>query len=79
MEDKSRGFMGRRGFVFSNKLGGHLTHGIVYKNFKRIEKHRPAGSPLLICGIYATAALRAGDDVKTVQETLGHFSVSLHA
>lgn len=66
------------GFVFSNKLGGHLTHSTVYKKFKRIMKK--LGLPEVrfhdLRHTYATAALQAGDDAKTVQETLGHFSVS---
>ena len=64
--------------MFSNKLGGHLTHGVVYKKFKRIMKN--IGLPEVrfhdLRHTYATAALQAGDDAKTVQEALGHFSVS---
>ncbi|MGI5850114.1 MAG: tyrosine-type recombinase/integrase [Christensenellales bacterium] len=66
------------GFVFSNKIGGHLTHGTVYKTFKRIMKKLGLPETRLhdLRHTYATAALQAGDDAKTVQETLGHFSVS---
>ncbi len=66
------------GFVFSNKLGGHLTHGTVYKTFKRVMKNLGLPETRLhdLRHTYATVALQAGDDAKTVQETLGHFSVS---
>lgn len=67
-----------KGFVFSNKLGGHLTHGTVYKTFKRIMKNLGLPETRLhdLRHTYATVALQAGDDPKTVQENLGHFSVS---
>lgn len=66
------------GLVFTNDTGGHLVHVTVYKHFKR-----------LIAGIglpetrfhdmrhtYAAAALHSGDDVKTVQENLGHHAAA---
>ena len=60
--------------VFTNDLGGHLSHKTVYKRFK---------ATVALSGIpdvrfhdmrhsYAVASLRSGDDVKTVQENLGH-------
>ena len=60
--------------VFTNDLGGHLSHKTVYKRFK---------AAVALSGIpdvrfhdmrhsYAVASLRSGDDVKTVQENLGH-------
>lgn len=66
------------GFVFSNRTGGHLTHGTVYKSFKRIMNKLGLPETRLhdLRHTYATAALQAGDNAKTVQETLGHFSVS---
>ncbi len=60
--------------VFTNELGGHLSHKTVYKHFKvavalsgvpEVRFHDMRHS-------YAVASLRSGDDVKTVQENLGH-------
>lgn len=64
--------------VFTNQLGGHLAHFTVYKHFKKIV--REIGIPDArfhdLRHSYAVAALQAGDDVKTVQETLGHHAAS---
>ena len=60
--------------IFTNEIGGHLSHKTVYKRFK---------AAVALSGVpdvrfhdmrhsYAVASLRAGDDVKTVQENLGH-------
>lgn len=62
------------GFVFTNELGQHLIHVTVYKNFKKIMEE--IGSPETrfhdLRHSYAVAAIRSGDDIKTVQENLGH-------
>ncbi len=62
------------GLVFTNDLGEHLNHVTVYKNFKRIVK--TIGIPETrfhdLRHSYATAAIQAGDDIKTVQGNLGH-------
>ena len=66
------------GLVFTNDIGGHLYHNTVVKHFKKA---------LAVAGIperrfhdlrhsYAVAALRSGDDVKTVQENLGHHTAA---
>ena len=64
--------------VFTNQLGGHLAHFTVYKHFKKVV--REIGIPDArfhdLRHSYAVAALQAGDDVKTVQETLGHHAAS---
>ncbi len=64
--------------VFTNETGSNLSHNTVYKNFKRIVKK--IGLPeITFHGLrhsYALAALQSGDDIKTVQETLGHHSAS---
>ena len=63
-------------FVFTNDLGGHLTHSNIYKRFKSI---------LFKIGIndvrfhdmrhsYATAALQSGSNIKALQKNLGHHS-----
>lgn len=64
--------------VFTNELGGHLVHFTVYKHFKRIVKSIgiPATRFHDLRHSYAVASLQAGDDVKTVQENLGHHAAA---
>ena len=65
-------------FVFTNDNGKPLSATTVYKNFKRLVS--AAGlSSLRFHDLrhgYAVAALRAGDDIKTLQENLGHYSAA---
>jgi integrase len=65
-------------YVFTNALGEHLKHGNVYKKYKRIVKD--LGIPLAryhdLRHSYAVSALQASDDVKTVQENLGHHTAA---
>jgi integrase len=60
--------------VFSNQLGSYLSYRTVYDCFKRIMVK--IGSPNTrfhdLRHSYAVAAIQAGDDIKTVQENLGH-------
>lgn len=62
------------GFVFTNELGHHLFASTVYKSFKRVMEE--IGSPeTRFQGLrhsYAVASIRSGDDIKTVQDNLGH-------
>lgn len=62
------------GLVFTNEFGKHLTHKTVYRQFKQAVAE--AGIPAVrfhdMRHSYAVASLRSGDDVKTVQENLGH-------
>ena len=62
------------GFVFTNELGQHLNRHTVLKNFKKIMAQ--IGSPETrfhdLRHSYAVASIRSGDDIKTVQENLGH-------
>ena len=64
--------------VFTNGLGEHLCAVTVYNCFKRIC--RDAGFEYTrfhdLRHSYAVAALRAGDDIKTVQSNLGHATAS---
>lgn len=66
------------GLVFTNELGGYLSAVTVYNNFKRIAKE--AGFPDArfhdLRHSYAVAALQSGDDIKTVQENLGHHAAA---
>jgi len=66
------------GLVFTNQLGGHLAHFTVYKHFKRIvwDIGIPKARFHDLRHSYAVAALQAGNDVQTVQETLGHHAAS---
>lgn len=62
------------GFVFTDELGCHLSPQNVYREFKRIVAS--IGTPSTrfhdLRHSYAVAAIRSGDDIKTVQENLGH-------
>ena len=66
------------GLVFTNEIGGHLAHGTIYTHFKAVAKQ---------CGVpevrfhdlrhsFAVASLRSSDDVKTVQENMGHHTAA---
>lgn len=61
-------------FVFTDEIGEHLKHRTVYNNFKAIAAQ--IGSPETrfhdLRHSYAVAAIRSGDDIKTVQGNLGH-------
>lgn len=62
------------GFVFTNELGRHLAVHTVYKDFKAVAAS--IGRPTLrfhdLRHSFAVAAIRSGDDIKTVQGNLGH-------
>ena len=64
--------------VFTNELGRNLSAQTVYLHFKKLAEK--AGVPAArfhdLRHSYAVAALQSGDDIKTVQENLGHFSAS---
>lgn len=65
-------------YVFTNPLGEHLKHVTVQKNYKRIVESIgiPASRYHDLRHSYAVASLQAGDDVKTVQENLGHYTAA---
>ncbi len=62
------------GFVFADELGHHLSPQIVYRDFKKIVAD--IGCPHTrfhdLRHTYAVVAIQSGDDIKTVQENLGH-------
>lgn len=66
------------GFVFTDELGRHLNPQNTYREFKRIVAS--IGSPSTrfhdLRHSYAVAAIKSGDDIKTVQENLGHATAS---
>lgn len=64
--------------VFTNELGNHLCHSTVYNNYKRIVKDLGIESKRFhdLRHTYAVASLESGDDIKTVQDNLGHATSS---
>lgn len=66
------------GLVFTNELGERLSYRTVYDCFKRIVSS--IGCPQArfhdLRHTYAVLALEGGDDIKTVQENLGHHAAS---
>ncbi len=65
-------------FVFTNEIGENLSPQTVYLNFKKLVA--AAGYPDArfhdLRHSYAVAALQSGDDIKTVQENLGHHTAA---
>lgn len=61
-------------FVFTDELGGHLKPKQVYDAFKKItaDMDLPKARFHDLRHSYAVASIRSGDDIKTVQENLGH-------
>ena len=61
-------------FVFTNSLGQHLKTHTVYKNFKTVVKKLGYDDARFhdLRHSYAVASIKSGDDIKTVQENLGH-------
>lgn len=64
--------------VFTNAFGGHLTHVTIYKTFKRLvtELGMPNKRFHDMRRTFAVISLENGDDVKTVQNNLGHATAS---
>lgn len=60
--------------VFTDELGRHLTKSTVYRSFKQMAASigRPDARFHDLRHSYAVAAIRSGDDIKTVQGNLGH-------
>ena len=58
--------------------GSHYTQSWVYKMFQRVLKSAGLGHYRVhdLRHTYVVDALRAGDDVKTVQASAGHFSAA---
>lgn len=64
--------------VFTNEVGGHLIPQTVVRHFKEIVSSigRPDARFHDLRHSYAVAAIRSGDDIKTVQGNLGHATAS---
>lgn len=62
------------GFVFTDEVGHHVSPNTVYNCYKKVVAS--IGLPTArfhdLRHSYAVAAIRAGDDIKTVQGNLGH-------
>ena len=64
----------RSDLVFTDALGHHLTKPTLYRAFKKAAAAigRPDARFHDLRHSYAVAAIRSGDDIKTVQGNLGH-------
>ena len=64
--------------VFVNELGQSPAHSTISRAYKRIVQGLGYPAPRFhdLRHSYAVAALQAGDDVKTVQEMLGHHTAA---
>ena len=64
----------RSDLVFTDALGNHLTKPTLYRAFKKAAANigRPDARFHDLRHSYAVAAIRSGDDIKTVQGNLGH-------
>lgn len=65
-------------FVFTDEFGNHLMPHTVYHNYKKIVSSigLPESRFHDLRHSYAVAALQSGDDVKTVQQNLGHHAAA---
>ena len=72
-------------FVFTNELGHYVSNKTLYNRFKRLVNALGMGNLHFhsLRHTFAVNSLRAGDDIKTVQENLGHstaaFTLSTYA
>lgn len=64
--------------IFTDELGNHLCDQTIYNHFKRIMAFLGLPQTRLhdLRHTYAVMSLQAGDDVKTVQEHLGHYTAA---
>ena len=62
------------GLVFTNELGRYISYRAIFDSFKRIVKRigLPDARIHDLRHTYAVACIKSGDDIKTVQENLGH-------
>lgn len=68
----------KENYVFADEIGDHLKRQTVYKHYKAVVAS--IGLPNLrfhdMRHSYAVASIRAGDDIKTLQENLGHHTAA---
>lgn len=65
-------------YVFTNQIGDHMRKQTIYNHFKALAASIgiPAARFHDLRHTYAVSSLQAGDDVKTVQENLGHHTAA---
>lgn len=65
-------------YVFCTPMGEHYKPNTVYKNFKAVVRDLGYDHIRLhdLRHSYAVASIRSGDDIKTVQDNLGHATAS---
>lgn len=66
-------------FVFKNEKGDHYTHAALYNAFQRVMKRLHYRQHIRFHDLrhtYAVLSLLAGDDIKTLQMNLGHYSAA---
>lgn len=65
-------------FVFADEVGHHLSPSTLYHNYKKLVASIGLPESRLhdLRHSFACASLVAGDDIKTVQENLGHYTAS---
>ena len=68
----------KKAFVFTKPDGDHANSSMMYKNYKKIAAAIGAPESRVhdLRHTYAVLSLQNGDDVKTVQENLGHATAS---
>ncbi len=66
------------GLVFTDEIGGHFAIPTVYKHFKNAAAAIGCPSARFhdLRHSYTVAAIRSGDDIKTIQDNLGHATAS---
>lgn len=66
------------GFVFTDRHGYPLKHDIVYRSFKRITQQLEFPNIRFhdMRHTYASACIHAGDDIKALQENMGHHTAA---
>jgi len=64
--------------VFTNEIGGHLSHTTVTHSFKKIAQSIGMDTTRFhdLRHSYAVAAIESGIDMKTIQQNLGHHAAS---
>lgn len=64
--------------MFTNSSGEHFTHAAVYNSFVKVARKIGLEHARFhdLRHTYAVLSLQAGDDVKTLQENMGHHSAA---
>ena len=77
-EEAGRAWSNPDQLVFTNELGRYVSNKTLYNRFKRLMKANGFDELRFhsLRHIFAVNSLRAGDDIKTVREKLGHAAAS---